>query len=92
MELVPSLDTNDVIMAWRQFVSRRGPPGEIRSDGGTNFVGAERKLKEANKGWNNTKIYQELQQKGAKWTFHPSTAAHVSGVWERIEYRVRRST
>ena len=71
-------------MALRQFISRRGPPEEIRSDRGTNFVGAERELKEAIRGWNNTKIYQELQQKGVNWTFHPPKAAHMSGVWERL--------
>ena len=62
----------------------KGPLEEIRSDRGTNFVGAERELKEAIRGWNNTKIYQELQQKGVKWTFHPPTAAHMSGIWERL--------
>ena len=84
LELVSSLGTDDFIMALRQFVSRRGPPEEIRSDRGTNFVGAERELQDAIKGWNNTKICQELQQKGVKWTFHPPTAAHMSGVWERL--------
>ena len=71
-------------MALRQFVNRRGPPEVIRSDRGTNFVGAERELKEAIEGWNNAKIYQELQQKGVKWTFHSPTAAHMSGVCERL--------
>jgi len=84
LELVPSLETDDFIMASRQFISQRGPPEEIRSDRGTNFVGAEHELKEAIRGWNNTKIYQELQQKGVNWTFHPPTAAHMSGVWERL--------
>ena len=79
LELVPSLETDGLIMAQRQFVSR-----EIRSDRGTNFVGAERELQDAIRGWNNSKIYQELQQKGIKWTFHPPTAAHMSGVWERL--------
>ena len=44
----------------------------------------ERELEEAIRGWNNTRLYQELQQKGVKWTFHPLTAAHMSGVWERL--------
>ena len=84
LELEPTLETDDFIMALRQFVSRMGFPEEIRSDRGTNFVVAERELNEARRGWNNTKIYQELQQKGAKWNFHPPTAAHMSGVWERL--------
>ena len=44
----------------------------------------EHELQDAMKGWNNTKICQELQQRGVKWTFHPPTAAHMSGVWERL--------
>ena len=78
------METDGFIMALRQFVSRRGPPEEMRSDRGTNFIRAERELQDAIKGWNNTKIFQELQQRGVKWTIHPPTAAHMSGVWERL--------
>ena len=59
-------------------------PEEIRSDRGTNFVGVERELQDAIRSWNNTKIYQELHQKGVKWTFHPPTVTHMSGFWERL--------
>lgn len=41
-------------------------------------------MQDAIKGWNNIKIYQELQQKGVKWTFHPPPAGYMSGVWERL--------
>ena len=44
----------------------------------------ERELQDAIRGWNNTKIYQELQQKENKWTFHPHTAAHMPGVWKGL--------
>ena len=78
LELVPTLETDDFIMALRQFISQRGPPEEIRSDRGTNFVQAERKLKEAIGGWNLAKIGQEFKQKGVKWTFHPPySSSHV---------------
>ena len=79
LELVPSLETDDFIIA-----------EEIRSDRGTNFIGAECELRDAIKGWNNTKICQELQQRGVKWTFHPPTAAHMSGVWERLVQSVKK--
>ena len=90
LELVLSLETDDFIMVLRQFVSRRGTPKEIRSDRGTNFVGAERELQDSIRGWNNTKIYQELPHKGVKWAFHPPTAAHMSGVWERLVQSAKR--
>ena len=84
LEVTPSLETDDLIMVPRQFISRRGPPKEIWSDRGTNFVGANRELKEAIAHWNEETIEGQLQQKGIKWLFQPPAAAHMSGVWERL--------
>lgn len=42
IEVASSLDTNSCINAIRRFIARRGQIMEIRSDNGTNFVGAER--------------------------------------------------
>ena len=42
LEVTPSLEADDFIMILRQFISRRGPPKEIWSDRGTNFIGANR--------------------------------------------------
>ena len=84
IEVAPSLETDDFIMILRQFISRRGPPEEIRSDRGTNFVGADREMREAIEHWNQTKIELELQQRGVKWTFLPPAAPHMAGIWERL--------
>ena len=84
LEVTPSLEADDFIMVLRQFISRRGPHKEIWSDRGTNFVGANRELKEAIAGWNEEKIERHLQQKGIKWVFQPPAAPHMSGVWERL--------
>jgi transposase InsO family protein len=84
LEVAQSLSTDDFLLVLRQFVSRRGPPEEIRSDHGSNFVGADRELRESINEWNQNQIDQDLQQRGIKWTFHPPTAAHMSGVWERL--------
>ena len=65
-------------------ICRRGQVNELRSDNGTNFIAAERELKEALKAWNQDKISKALQQKGVKWTFNPPAAAHHGGVWERL--------
>ncbi|XP_028403950.1 uncharacterized protein LOC114526541 [Dendronephthya gigantea] len=40
IEVSDSLDTDSFLQALRRFISRRGPVQEIRSDQGTNFVGA----------------------------------------------------
>ena len=84
LEVTPSLETDDFIMVLRQFISRRGPPKEIWSDRGTNFVGASRELKEAIAHWNEETIERQLQQKGIRWVFQPPAAPHMSGVWERL--------
>jgi len=42
LELVNSLSTDSFLAALRRFVSRRGLPAHIHSDGGTNFVGASK--------------------------------------------------
>ena len=84
LDATPSLETDDFIMILRQFISRRGPPKEIWSDRGTNFVGANRELRESIARWNEEKIDRQLQQKGIKWVFQPPAAPHASRVWERL--------
>ena len=90
LEVAPSLETDDFIMVLRQFISRRGPPEEIRSDRGTNFVGADRELRQAIRNWNENKIKRELQQRGIKWIFNPPSAPHMSGAWERLIQTTKR--
>ena len=84
-EVTPSLETDYFIMVRCQFISRRGPLKEIRCDRLTNFVGANRELKEAITCWDEWKIERQLQQKGTKGVFQPAAASHMSGVCERIE-------
>lgn len=47
IKTIASLDTDSFIHALRLFIALRGQVAEIRSDNGTNFVGAECELKEA---------------------------------------------
>lgn len=46
LELVSDLSTDLFLAAFKRFISRRGPVSVIYSDGGTNFIGAKRKLNE----------------------------------------------
>ena len=46
IEIAYTLDTDSYIMALRRIISRRGKPQRILSDNGTNFVGANRELRE----------------------------------------------
>ena len=91
LELAQSLETGDFIMALRRFLNIRGNVKQLRSDNGTNFVGAERELREALENWNQHQIEEHLVQRGIEWIFHPPYASHMSGVWERLIRGVKRS-
>ena len=41
LEIADDMSTDSFILSLRRFISRRGPIDIIRSDNGTNFVGAE---------------------------------------------------
>ncbi|KAK7882611.1 hypothetical protein WMY93_028785 [Mugilogobius chulae] len=90
LEMASSLDTDSFIHALRRFIARRGQVKILRSDNGTNFIGAERELKKAIQEWNVSKIEDSLQQHGIQWMFNPPSGSHHGGVWERIIKSVKK--
>ena len=90
LEVAYSLDTNSCILAIRRFLARRGNIESIRSDNGTNLVGAERELRRSIEQWNQSRIGRALHQDGIRWDFNPPAASHFGGVWERIIRIVRK--
>ena len=78
-------------MFFRRFIARRGKPSVIYSDNGTNFVGANRELRECISGWNQDKIGNALSQEGIQWVFSPPTAPHRGGLWERLVRSCKKS-
>ncbi len=90
IEVADSLDTDSCINAIRRFMCRRGQVTIMRSDNGTNFVAAERELREAIQRLDNDKIEKALQPKGIKWIFNSPAASHQGGVWERQIRTLRR--
>lgn len=90
IELVNNLSTDSFINAVLRFVGRRGPPGIIYSDNGTNFRGAELDVVNALKVWDHEKIQLKLTRRGIEWKFNPPAASHQGGVWERRIRSIRR--
>ena len=83
IETANSLETDSFIQALRRFIARRGPIREIRSDNGTNFVGAKTELQQAVYEMNNEQIRSRLHLEGTDWIFNPPSASHMGGIWER---------
>ena len=84
LEVAYTLDTDSCINAIRRFICRRGTITTIRSDNGTNFVGANRELKESLAALNHNKIQTAFVQDNIKWSFNTPAASHQGGVWERL--------
>ena len=62
----------------------------MRSENGTNFVGAEKELREALASLNHNQIQRVLFQDGIQWHFNPPAASHHGGVCERVIRNVRK--
>ena len=76
--------------ALRRFISRRSNPIHLYRDNGTNFVGAERVLRESIQNLDQRKINEFLSLKNINWHFNPPNASHMGGAWERMIKSVRR--
>ncbi|XP_029717444.2 uncharacterized protein LOC115260593 [Aedes albopictus] len=83
LEVVHSLSTEACKMAIRRFVVRRGAPLEIRSDNGTNFLGASRELRQQIQEMNK-QLSAVFTNAVTKWVFNPPSAPHMGGSWERL--------
>lgn len=90
LEVANSLDTSSFINVLRRFIARRGRPRLMRSDNGTNLVGGNAELKRSIKEWNQSQIIQTMQQHDIEWIFHPPSASHFGGIWEREIRTVRK--
>ena len=76
-------------------MGNRGAVKSIRSDNGTNFIGAAKEIKEVFAAIDNDKISRFLLGKGCdwinlvkenknvNWERNPPSASHMGGVWKR---------
>ena len=83
VEVLQSLETDSLINAIRRIVARRGPILRIRSDLGTNMVGAHNELRAELGRLDVSMLQQFALSKGIEWIFNPPAASHFGGCWER---------
>lgn len=92
VETCNSLETDSFINCLRRFISLRGPVRHLRSDRGTNFVGAENEMREAVNELDEDKIKEFLLKQGCdmvEFKMNVPAASHMGGVWERQIRSVR---
>nr|XP_023661387.1 uncharacterized protein LOC111840623 [Paramormyrops kingsleyae] len=87
IELIETMSASSFINSLRRFFAIRGPAKLLRSDRGTNFVGA---CKELNFYRADSTVQDYLLNKGCTWIFNPPHASHMGGVWERLIGVARR--
>ena len=90
LEMADDLSTSSFLNCLARFTARRGKPATLRSDNGTNFVGAERELREALAELDHGAVARATTEQGIEWSFNPPQASHMGGVWERQIRTVRR--
>lgn len=92
LEVVYLLDTDSCINALRRFICCRGlQVSTMRSDNETNFVGAEKELKDVLASLDHNKVQRTMAQEEIKRVFNPPAASHYGGIWERIIRMMRKS-
>ena len=83
LEMLDDMTTDAFINGLRCFISIRGKVQQIRSDQGSNFVGAKNELATALKELKNERIEHYLANQDCEFVFNPPSASHRGGVWER---------
>ncbi|XP_023930308.1 uncharacterized protein LOC106157407 [Lingula anatina] len=90
IEVIEEMSSSSFINALRRFVAIRGPVKMIRSDRGTNFIGALDQIKATGIFVENGPVQESLHDMGIVWKFNPPHASHMGGAWERLIGLARR--
>ena len=91
LEIAGDMSTDSFILALIWFIPQQGPIDIIQSDNGTNFVGAEKELRNALTELDQTIISSQLNHYHIEWKFNPPSSPWMGGVWESIVKSVNRS-
>lgn len=89
IEMIDSLSTDSFINGLRCFIALRGAVRQIRSDQGSNFVGAKNELTAALKELDVEKLNYFLVENQCDFVLNAPGASHAGGVWERQIRTVR---
>ena len=93
IELVTDASTQGFLCAWRRFSAIRGHAKLIVSDNATNFVGAQRFIRDIIEEWNLSEIenFGVSKRAGFQWKTVSPGASHHNGAVERLIRSVRNA-
>ena len=83
IEMLDDMTTDAFINALRCFIELREAVRQLRSDQGSNFVGAQHELKEALKEIKHERLQTYLADQGCDFVMNVPHASHMGGVCER---------
>lgn len=90
IEVIKAMDTSSFINAIRRFLALRGPVIQLRSDCGSNFVGARNELEGVLKPSDISASQWYLLKEGCEWIFNPPHTSHAGSAWEGMIGVTRR--
>ena len=91
IDLSPDYSTDSFLSALRRFMSLRGTPSIIRSDRGSQLIGADRELREMINGLDVQKLKRFGAEKGFEWDFSPAEAPWYNGCAESMVRAAKKS-
>lgn len=98
LELVSDMTSSTFLAALRRLAARRGTPGHLYSDQGTNFIGANKILQQEYadilKSVNQQECKSEIAKMGINWHFNAPSWPSAGGLWEAavksLKYHLKR--
>lgn len=84
LEIAGDCSTMEFIQVLRRFFAIRGQPAVFMSDNGSQFVGAEKELRQMVQGFNQEQLQEFCSEKGMHWKFTTPAAPHQNGCAEAL--------
>ena len=84
LEMATSLETDAFLNAFVRMTARRGWPTKMLSDNGSNFVGAEKEIRELVGELDHDQVQRMTSNQGVTWYWNPPSAPHFGGVFEAM--------